>query len=373
MIKEVYFIAENKGLGGSENLKVFLAVSLRRFGIKSILLSHRDSYIKDAFTELVGEFTFFDLKLLNGETHISDNAIALLTEMSELKWFALDSKVLLWQVHPHMFLWESRTIIRKIIFFFDGRKMISKKGLIFMDTNVQMHSCNFLRVKKNRLDIHRLILNQPNLRKTEYDVNMPFNFCFIGRAVKHKVISALSIMLFVSRAFKLPYKFYILTDDLIEFKNQLLQFYDVLPTQLEFIENLHGVDLHKWLIDYADTVFSNGLGALESSMLGIPTVVIHGSYSIYPDDYLLMPYYMGNEGYVGEFLFDRESTFGYTYQEFFDKIIDIKFRRMIGELGISKVYEEHMNDAHVLRLLERINISELKKSSLISKRLFHLR
>lgn len=373
MIKEVYFIAENEGLGGSENLKVFVAARLLRLGIKSNLLAHRNSYIKNAFSELVGEFTFFDLKLVNGETHIHENAIALLTEMAELKWFSNNSRVLFWQVHPHMFLWECGTILRRIIFFVDGRTIFLKKGLIFMDTNVQLHSCNFLRLKRNRLDIQRLIYNEPSIRKTEFDLNTTFNFCFIGRAVKHKVIAALSIMIFAIRAFKMPFKFYILTDNSEEFRNQLLQFFDQLPAQVEFIENMHGVVLHSWLKDHADTIFCNGLGAIECSIIGIPTVLTHGSYEIYPDDYLLMPYYMGQEGYVGEFIFDREFPVGYRYEEFFNRIIDVKFRRMISELGYKKAFEEHVSDIHLLRLVEKMNISKLKKKSLISKRIFNLK
>jgi len=287
--------------GGAQTIQLLLFKSLTKRGKKCKLFDVKDGSVHNAFLDTNIPFEFIEIDEPRSKRDYSkclnetDLLIVFDTNLfGNLLYFSRSKcKILVWEIY---YLWverfiytkyfplkwwalhQERKILNEIVknnaFFFidymgkeavETRLNVSISDNFYLPIPIEMPKCNKL-IRQNL---------KSNLTVT-----------YVGRSVIWKINPFIKIASdFNEIGYLNSVNFIVVCDDIQKFKSELrkkLSFYDMLT--IKFFENLSLEQLNNSL-EKSDLHFAMGTAALDGAKLGIPTIVVDGSFYDFPTNY----------------------------------------------------------------------------------------
>lgn len=175
-----------------------------------------------------------------------------------------------------------------------------RKGIIWMDNCNYDYNKYFYDLKGTLHTYWPLITSDPlaPIRNNYKIINeRPINICILGRVIDFKIIPLFDLLPTIV-SIKPKIKFHIIGTG--EFVDALKNKFDHLGFKYNFIGHIPKDQLDFELLKY-DIILGMGTSVLESAKLGIPSMVMNGSYSkLKPQDLKYEWLYNCPPGFVGE-------------------------------------------------------------------------
>ena len=227
--------------------------------------------------------------------------------LSKSKYFQISS--LIWFIHPENMIngfpvlsriSKSNPKIRQIIAKLFYReiytkhkvlfsKLIDMNGLVFMDDGNYLYNKNFFSLKQEASEMYYLPvpvdLNDKNLWLDSRHSSNKLIFGWLGNFVDFKLPIIIKVLQDIDKAIKDKKRVRCLIIGKGESKNLLLKSLKKLEIEksVEFIPVVTGYKLDQELLKM-DLLFAMGTSALEGAKLGVPTILVDGTYAI-PNNY----------------------------------------------------------------------------------------
>ena len=336
MKDKIAFFYPSRNIGGAQLLFARLAVYLAKSGKDVLIIDYLDGFVYQYVQE---EFSSIDFIKYEDKQLSIDYDICLVQHLSSIHTLRKNliltdnSKLLFWSIHPYNIIslfrltpiytraksFGSRFVMQLLEPQLKAKvgnlvaELFKNKAILFMDET------NFLPFKKLGLTEEKYIkyLPIPILHSHVYKLRENFStthFGWIGRITEEKIKSFNFILQ------KL--------DDIAKF--QKITFHIIGYGDLAYLKNLknlaiinHGIvakeELSELLLNEIDILVAMGTSALESAVLGIPTLLTDISKTKFPKGYKYKWIYQSTNfnlgGYAYEFSGDIDT----------DQIIKVAF------------------------------------------------
>ena len=198
---------------------------------------------------------------------------------------------------------------------------IEKKGIVWMDKCNYDYNKYFYNLGDREQTYWPLITSYPLAPiKDNYkiDDNKPINICLLGRVIDFKIIPILDLLPTVV-SLKSKIKFHIIGTG--EYEGVLKESFDKLGFAYNFIGHVQKDQLDFELLKY-DMILGMGTSVLESAKLGIPSMVMNGSYTELKSQDLKYEWLHNcPPSFVGEvvFLRDQNNTLTQNFEVLFQQ------------------------------------------------------
>jgi len=352
--------------GGFQSLILNLAKELNKKGEKIKLFSKSESYV---YIQLVKNnlcFEYIDLDNVEKKNiykFVNNNDVFIITNyLFDLKYLVkANPKIVFWNIFPSTLItfnnfkrYHSKFLNKKII-----KCLLESNALFFMDNNGVVEIENHYSFKiPQPIYIPIPIEYIKNKYLDRVQNNAQFNITYIGRAVIWKIHPLLKIINDLKSISNI--KLIIITDS----KNMLQEYVSTknINFTIDYYENFNRKELCEFLSKNCDLNIGMGTSCLESSTLGIPSLLIDASYVPIPDDYKYK-WIFENENYsLGSILNKTTLVYGgYTLNDVVNKLIgSLEYREVISSQCYNYTRENHSIETVLNKLLFDINKSHLK-------------
>jgi hypothetical protein len=305
----ITFFFPEKNIGGVQNLIYNITVTLfHKFNIKVKIIDYNDGYVTKRLKSAKIDFKHYDYEMrYQNPTYIENNDTVIITNFSnhfteycDLK--NINPKILYWNVFPTGLGRINKLKGRWGIPFYSHnqtRKIIhvlfKKKSLYFMSNNGVEYIKNKLNISYDFDQNNSVYIPVPiHIWETNLFFKSVLNrksskisISYIGRGDKWKILPLISFIrdLIISKKVNMVI-LYIITQDEGMYQDYIKKNFNIneLPL-IKYCNNLHGTKLSDFLLNNIWLNISMGTAALESSVLGIPTILIDASYNLFPSTY----------------------------------------------------------------------------------------
>ncbi|MDA9002593.1 glycosyltransferase [Flavobacteriaceae bacterium] len=379
---KITFFFPDKKIGGVSILFANLAnyISLNFDYIEIFIIDYEGGALwKNIKSDLVKKIPFIDGKdcFPTQDSYLVMQSIVLNTIKSELK-ISQDQKILFWHLHPYNYQINNLFKINFIDKIINKFRLLEKKkikesiqiidkfnGLIFMDGSNFEKTINsyHLKIKENYLPITNFKQNLSSVKINLENTN-EINLSFIGRLTAFKYYPLIKLLKtinkFVLKNIASPkINFFIIGTG--EYENSLIKEIKKLNFQVNLLGEINYSDLSNiFFIHNININFSMGTAALDSSCLGIPTVVLDYSYveiDGYPNYkwiYNEKKYSLAKELNKSKLTVNNEFSFNKLIEEFIDSYEKI-----------SKKTLDYYNHNYGINSVSNLLIKSLEKDHLI--------
>jgi hypothetical protein len=333
----ITFYFGHKGIGGVQSLFLNITKELYRRNIQVKFIYFRDTWLINELDKDGIEYKLFDLdkdniKLISGFINKNDVIVTTLSDIIIKEIYQTNPFFLFWIVHPETLKgkpYSVKDLIKKAVIKQLIKQITANGGFYFMDKSCSDSINDYfgLNINDRYLPIPVVGIEKPNnaileslIEKRSQDI---ISLSYIGRAeiwkvnpVK-KIISDLSV---IRKSIKKEFKIHIFTDNVEEFERMLS--YNSNEIEIIYHSNIFGRELELFLKNEILINFAMGTSCLESSKLGIPSILIDPSYDEFPQDYKYNWIYTTESFSLGKII-DKNyiSTSGDTLIDIFNQII----------------------------------------------------
>ncbi len=290
-----FFVGNNDGIGGMQNLYLSISNELSNQGIESKIIANLNSYIANEL--ILSNKSSLLINLKSCETFLKsfdlkDDVIVISGNISGLELIKnLNARILIWNVFPESLMYSSR--IRRIHFKNLTRKLLiylhSHSSIVFMDkfcfdTNNKIYDMNY---KDGNIIVPVPIITKENsFLKGSHSDKKSIKLTYLGRASNFKFYPVLRLvqdLIKMNSETDLNHSLVIITDNPEEFKQKFKDYSG--KVEISYQKNLVSDNLDEFLKNNSDIHFGMGLSCLEGAKLGIPSIMLDYGYSEFPDNY----------------------------------------------------------------------------------------
>jgi len=380
----ITFIFPEKHVGGVQNLILNLTRQLyHEYSIRVKIVDYVDGYVVKKLEEDKVDFVFAEYDLVfKFIAFIKNEDTIILTGFNKrllykLKRQNINPKFIFWNVFPSAigrinmlygffklpyYYLNSTSLLLKMVIKKKALYFMSRNGIDFVsktfDISIESQDGIFLPVPIQDI--------QPGSFSQDHStalVKESAQICisYIGRSDIWKVMPLLSIIRDIIYCEKTDnVTLYIITNESHIFINYINKYFmnDNLP-KIIYCTDLAGEVLSNFLVDNIDLNISMGTAALESSVLGIPTILVDASHNIYPNSYKYRWLYECKYYDLGNLLFKGDFNHtGHSFIEIYDATSDPRRNKIIAE----KCYEYTICN-HSIKGVTKIFIEAVKNTS----------
>jgi hypothetical protein len=375
----IAFLSGGYGPGGAQSIQLTLFKELIERGIQCKLFDLYDGWVHKTFIQTGLPFEFVEIQMRDKNdysSHLTKNDLLIVFDTNLFGNMLLFSdsqcKVIVWEVY---YPWVSRFIYTR---YFPIKWLALNQEIRVLDLIVRNDAFYFIDVMGKELVESRLstlitatrflpipIDNVVDVESTSYIVNDTFTISYVGRSVVWKIQPMVKVIAdLISTRLESEVQINIVCDDVELFTQTLLKYVSLAGIKLNFFENLDSFELSN-LLKKSDMHFSMGTAALDGAKLGIPTILIDGSYDIFPKNYRYRWIYETNDLNLGRIISKNTSTFDGIHA--LDELVTcIKKDKL--EIG-KKCQQYTLRNYHVSSVIEKI--IESKKTSKLTMNMFN--
>lgn len=370
----IIFFYPSRIVGGAEYLFARMAHYLNKKGHKCFIVDYEDGI----YRKLNPQFDKNNYINFNLPPNLPLEEYYLVTYPTEmhniLNYFSYKEpikKVLFWGVHPDNFesLIPFRTYLPKYIrkqfsthILYTINTLFKYEALVPMDGGVLERYRELYKLNKEKTAYKFLPIpvnvdtNLTNHDKQMKQIKKNINVCWLGRLSSEKVHSLQKVIDDLYSLKGIRIKLDIIGDG--EKKNLLNVKLNCNHLRVDFLGTIID-NLDQKLLKY-DLVFGMGTSVLESAKLGIPSILIDGSYDELPDNYKYKWIYETKDFVLGAF---KPSVYFYNGHLSMQDIVNImadKEEYMKTAISCKEyVFKYHAIDIVAEQLLERIESSKM--------------
>lgn len=285
-----------KGIGGVGQIVVNTTLELNKRGKQTKLYCSKESYEYKCLTEWGADFNYIDsdhISIKNLSKYLASDDVIVLTHIGETELLEqikhLNNKLVFYSVHPDTFF-----------VFNPVMKYLYKQTSAALDLVQRLYDNNSL-----------LIMDWPNLKAIydrggkrlenisylpvpvmsysgEYRTTKPegiTNITYLGRGNEEWKIYPLIKVLEDIKQCEIHLEVTIITDVNTLFEQMIERYVPNNGIKINYINNLYGTELEKFLFEHSTLHIAMGTSALEGAKLGIPTILIDYCKEKFPDHY----------------------------------------------------------------------------------------
>ncbi len=322
----ITFFFKYKNIGGVQVLIFNLMKELFAHNIITKLIYYQDSWLTKELDQYCIDYEFLNIENVSTSTinsFVSKKDVLVTTNLfMDLTYFR-DSNpfFFFWNVfyndldyHKSNFIAIRNFTRRELL-----KKMIKKKGLVFMDNGgVQYIEKHFkLRFTPVFLPVPIPIQNNNEfLARRSISRTGNINITYLGRSINRKIKPFNKVIRDIENdnKFNKLVIIHVITDNVEEFKRLCnVQSSNV---KIRFYSNLSGVELKDFLRISSDLHIAMGTSCLEGSSLGIPSILLNPCNGELPDNYLYKWIFEVESYSLGEiFEGNNKKMFGLTFSQ----------------------------------------------------------
>lgn len=371
-----------KGIGGVGQLVVNVVQELNRKGYSAKVYASSDSYEYQRLVHEEANCILIDSEKVGLDEFISfldKEDVIFVTNLSNNILFNKikknNNRLLFYVVHPDTFF-----SYRKIfaLFRFNQRSLElinalhQKKALYIMDRP------NLEAIERKGLHLTEPVRYLPvpiraELENRRDDGHVPscHNITYIGRGnADWKIYPVIKVLQDLNKL-KGDYKFTIFTEVDTRFRELIAKYVPNNVVKMEYVINIYGEDLDKYLKEKSWLHISMGTSALEGAKLRIPTILIDYSKSLFPENYVYKWLYEA-EGYslADELLPDTKIN-GTPLNEMIEELnIQLNYKKIANKC-FDYVLENHSLSRFVDKILNFCEVTEMTMQDYCNSSLSH--
>lgn len=317
------FIDQATGIGGYSSLVKNIARILNENGLICKIVCSESSFLFKQLHLEKTEFFHIDIEKNNTlQNHIDGNDIIIsgLIDLSVLQ--------MLRKINPYFIFYnlapDILIRIQKYYKFLSKRtfaqllhELNTKNGLYFMDGSGSDNVLKYFKI--NDIIPHYLPVCLPKSEINHYNIKNGCNvITYLGRGVNWKIFPVKKL---IADLIKVGFvgELHIITDSKDEFI-EMLKGLESPTLVIKYIIGLKNQQLSEYLILNSDLNFAMGMSALESAIIGIPTILVDYSYEQFPYDYKYRWLFEDNETYNLGYLINSKVV---SKGRSIDKILDL--------------------------------------------------
>lgn len=326
----VFVDYQYKEIGGVAQIVVNTTLELNRRGLESKVYCSTESYEYKKLKESNARFLFINsdtVKLKALPHYINKDDCIILTNIVNTPLLeclkGVDAKILFYAVHPETFRYN-----KWLDFFCKQSKAVvdfietiwGDDGLCIMDWP-NLKPLYEIGVNK-RSDVHYLPVPVKSYlgisRNSIKDNNHIITYLGRGNA-EWKIFPVIRVLNDLNKLDD-QFKLVIITDVNSLFTKMINEYVPHNRVDIEFVNNLSGIKLDRFLYDHSFLHIAMGTSALEGAKLGIPTILVDICNEEFPEDYLYRWLYETSDFCLAGEIKDGISP--YPYGEALNRMLD---------------------------------------------------
>ena len=371
-----------KGVGGVGQIVVNTVLELNRKGQTAKVYASHESYEYKRLVEEKAECILIDSETVGLKefatrldkedviflTHINNNEL-----LKEIKH--INNRLIFYVVHPDTFFAESRIhslfgYRQKVLNFIN--LLDTKKALYLMD-----------RPNVNSIERRGLQLNYPirylpvpvkiNVAARRSDTNIPSikKITYIGRGNDDWKIYPVIKILQDLNGLEDCFNFVIFTDTDTRFRNLIKLHIPNNKINIEYKLGVYGQALNDYLVTNAWLHMSMGTAALDGAKLGIPTILVNYSKSLFPKDYVYNWLFESKEYSLGDEIFPDSEFSGQPLSAIVRMLGNRSNYNNISDHCYNYVKKHHSIESFADGLVKACEKSEMRVMDYCNSSFFH--
>lgn len=371
----ICFLSGGHGPGGAQSIQLRLFKSLIAKGEQCKLFDLIDGWVYKTFIDTNLPFEFVEIQFRDKNDyseHLDQEDLLIVFDGNLFGNMLLfpksECKVLVWEIY---YPWVERFIYTR---YFPIKWLALKQEIKILDLIVKNNAFYFIDIMGKELVEKRLNveieeskylpipIDDLDIDCTNQNLNEKITLSYVGRSVIWKInpmVKVLSDLIESNLGNQIEVN--IVCDDAGAFNKKLVQHVCVDGLSITYYENLNSKQLSE-LLQKSDVHISMGTAALDGAKLGIPTILIDGSYDLFPPGYKYRWIYETKHLNLGRIINSKSSEFdgNYYLRDMIESLRENK--KIIANECRNYVFNNYHVDIVVDRVIEGKRTTKLKMS-----------